>query len=84
MGDFENEASRTESPQNSGRASDCLNKAEATKDREGATTGSVNVLRKAMWLSGRELTEREVLILSALLKLPDAQLAAIVRLACAR
>jgi hypothetical protein len=83
MGQFENETSGTRSTQYVGRMSDFYDKVEAINEREGATTGSLNVLRKAMWLTDQELTDRESLILSALLKLPDAQLAAIIRLACA-
>ena len=83
MGQSENEISGTRSMQSVGRTSDFYNKVEAAKETEGATRGSLEVLRKAMWLNGQELTDRESLILSALLKLPDAQLAAFIRLACA-
>lgn len=83
MGQTENESSVTGSTQHVARTKDLYNRVEALTEREGATTGALNVLRKAMAQTGQELTDRESLILNALLKLPDAQLAAFIRLACA-
>jgi hypothetical protein len=84
MGQIENEASGTGSAQYTGGKSDSDRRGEPKADAEGITLMSLAVLRKAMWHPRKRLTERESLLLHAILKLPDAQLAALVRMACNR
>jgi len=84
MGQFENETPGTASTECVVGMSNPDRRVEADGPSEGVTATSLKVLRKAMLRPGQELTDRESLILNALLKLPDAQLAALVRLACAR